>query len=128
MTKTPLVVLPALLLAGALAVPALTPASAQVSTDGATLFKQRCGSCHVIVAGQKGVLAPNLFKVVGRKAGTADFAYSPALKAANITWNKANLDSFLVAPGKLVPGTRMVMTIPDAGQRKAVVNYIATLK
>ena len=38
------------------------------------------------------------------------------------------LDKFLTAPGKLVPGTRMVIAVTDAGQRKALVAWLAKQK
>jgi cytochrome c len=102
------------------------PAFAQ---DGATVFKQQCQACHVSAKDARPVLAPNLFGVAGRKAGTTAFtAYSPALKASGLVWDKANLDRFLAAPGKLVPGTRMVIAVPDAARRAALVAYLQSLK
>lgn len=85
--------------------------------------------CHVSAKGARPTLAPNLFGVAGRKAASSDFAnYSPALKASGLVWSKASLDRFLAAPGKLVPGTRMVIAIPDAKRRAAVVAYLQGLK
>lgn len=91
---------------------------------GEQLFRQRCQSCHAAAAAPAGI-GPNLAGVVGRKAGSTGFAYSPALKASGLTWTKANLDTFLTAPGRLVPGTRMVVAIPDPAQRKAVIDFLA---
>jgi cytochrome c len=95
---------------------------------GETLFKARCMACHVVGAGQPGVIAPNLRGVVGRKAASTAFNYSPALKASGLTWNKAGLDSFLAAPMKKVPGTRMVIAVSDAKERANVIAWLATLK
>jgi cytochrome c len=113
-------------LAGLAALPLAVPVQAQAAADGATLFRQRCGVCHSVTPGQVSPLAPNLVGVVGRKAGSTAFAYSPALKSSNVTWTRANLDRFLTAPGRMVPGTRMVVALPDAAQRTAVLNYLAT--
>jgi glucose/arabinose dehydrogenase len=66
--------------------------------------------------------------VVGRKAGSAQFGYSKALRASGLTWDAATLDRFLASPPKLVPGTSMVVAIPDPTERKAVVDYLATLQ
>lgn len=97
--------------------------------DGATIFKQQCQMCHVNTKDARPVLAPNLYGVVGRKAAKSDFAtYSPALKSSGLVWNAANLDRFLTAPTKLVPGTRMVIAIPDAARRAAVLAYLKSLK
>lgn len=99
--------------------------SAQAGPDGAAIFRQRCASCHVAPPGGRNVLAPSLAGVVGRKAASTSFAtYSPALKASRLTWTRANLDKFLTAPSRMVPGTRMVMSIPDAAQRAAVLDYL----
>lgn len=116
---------PALFAALALIAPAA--AHAEDVTAGAAVFRQ-CTACHVAKPGATGVAAPNLYGVVGRKAGSTTFAYSPALKAAKLTWDKATLNTFLKAPSKLVPGTRMVIAISDDTQRANLVAYLATLK
>ena len=108
---------------GALAATALPAAGP--APDGATIFRQRCASCHAITPGARATLGPNLNGVVGRKAASTTFNYSPALKASNLTWTRPNLDRFLTAPGRMVPGTRMVIGITDAQQRAAVLNYLA---
>ena len=126
--RRPMPVRPLLALPFALAALALLPAAAPQSSVGASLFKQRCQSCHSVTAGAPSPLAPNLKGIVGRKAGATTFRYSPALKAANITWTKPNLDKFLAGPGKMVPGTRMVISVPDAKQRAELVNYLASIK
>lgn len=95
---------------------------------GAALVKARCQMCHVLNKGQKPTaLAPNLNGVIGRKAGSAsDFAlYSPALKASNIVWTPAKVDTFLAAPGKMVPGTKMVISVADPKDRANIVAFLA---
>lgn len=104
---------------------ATTPAAAQ---GGADLFKQRCQMCHVAKTGAKPTVGPNLAGVMGRKAGSTAYGYSPALKKSGIVWTKATLDRFLAGPGKAVPGTRMYMAVPDARQRAAIVAHLATVK
>ena len=67
--------------------------------------------------------------VAGRKAGTvAGYSYSTALKASNITWTPEALDNFLKAPGKAVPGTKMLVGAPGAEDRAAVIQYLASVK
>lgn len=101
---------------------------AAVAQDGATLFRQRCTMCHAAAAGQKAGLGPNLFGLVGRKAASTPFLYSPALKKSGLKWDKATLDKFLTAPSKLVPGTYMTISLPKPSDRAALVAYLATLK
>ncbi len=117
----PTAALAAVLIATASVAPAAGPAP-----DGALLFQQRCAACHTVVPGGRAVLAPNLAGLANRKAASTAFNYSPALKASNLTWTRTNLDRFLAAPGRMVPGTRMVIAITDPAQRAAVVNYIST--
>ena len=100
--------------------PAVAPAP-----DGGTLFRQRCQSCHSVTPGQASTLAPNLAGVVGRKAAATGFNYSPALKASKLTWNRANLDQYLTAPTRMVPGTRMVIPVADPQQRAAIIDFLA---
>lgn len=103
------------------------PAAAQAADPGETAYNIRCKACHTVApGGASGPVGPNLRGVVGRKAAGGNFKnYSPALKAAPITWNAASLDKFLTAPTKVVPGTRMVMAVSDANQRKAIIAWLA---
>jgi cytochrome c len=126
MTVRTLVSTAVLAMTVALAAPAMAAGNPQT---GATLVKQRCQMCHVLNKGQKPTLAPNLSGVVGRKAGSSDFAqYSPALKNANITWNAAKLDTFLTAPSKMVPGTKMVIALPNPADRADVIAFLVSDK
>jgi len=106
---------------GAVAAPPTAP-------DGAAIFKQRCAACHSVQSGKSGGVGPNLAGLVGRKAGSGSYNYSPAMKKAELTWNIASLDKFLAAPLKTVPGTRMVIALPDPAQRKAVIGYLGQQK
>lgn len=92
--------------------------------NGETLFRQRCQQCHSVIPGKTTTLGPSLIGVVGRKAASTPFSYSPALKASNLTWNRATLDRFLTAPSRTVPGTRMVISVSDNAQRAALITYL----
>lgn len=103
-----------------------TSAAAQVS--GQQVFEQKCTMCHALQPAP-GKMGPPLAGVAGRKAGTAPgFAYSNALKASNITWTPEQMDAFIKAPGKTVPGTKMLLGEADAAKRAAVIQYLSTLK
>jgi len=99
--------------------------AASAAPEGATLFRQRCAACHTDIAGQPAKVGPNLSGVVGRKAATTTFAYSPALKASGLVWDRANLDRYLAAPAKAVPGTKMVIAVSNKAERDAIVTYLA---
>ena len=114
---------------------ALAPFAAQAApaagdaARGATLFKQRCGVCHSLVVDTATRPGPTMKGVSGRKAGTVpNFKYSPAMVKSKQTWNKANLDKYLAAPAKAVPGTFMTVAVPNATDRTDIVAYLDTLK
>ena len=66
--------------------------------------------------------------VANRKAGTVPgFNYSPAMTSSSVTWTKANLDQYLVAPPKMFPGGFMVMMVPNAKDRADIVAYVSGL-
>ena len=88
-----------------------------------------CAICHSNEAG-KTKIGPSLFGVVGRPSGTeGGYSYSDAMKAYNHVWTPENLFTYLEAPQKVVPGTKMTFPgLPDPADRKNVIAYLATLK
>ena len=120
-------ILPSVVLAAVLGLAAGSPAAAQsAAPNGEQLFRQRCQACHSAASGKKSPLGPNLAGVVGRKAASSSYAaYSPALRKSGLTWTAANLDRFLSGPTKLVPGTKMVVSVTDKAQRAALIQYLA---
>ena len=110
--------------------PAASAATAPASTPAPEISGEQafamCTACHSRDAGAPQRMGPNLRRVVGRKAGSnPGFDYSPALKASNITWDAAQLDAYLAAPAKHVPGTRMVIAVPDPARRQALIEYLS---
>ncbi len=91
---------------------------------------QRCAICHRAEKDGGNGLGPNLFGVVGRKAGSVEnFAYSSAMKNSGITWTPDKLAAYIEHPASVVPGNRMAFAgIGNAEQRADVVAYLATLK
>ena len=100
------------------------PALAQDADAGSRLFRQRCQTCHAVTPGQRSPIGPSLAAVVNRPAGSAEYNYSPALKNSGLTWSADVLDSFLAAPTRLVPGTRMNVAVTDRKQRSDIVAYL----
>jgi cytochrome c len=114
-----------IILAAAIAACATAAAAAP---SGEAVFKQRCTVCHSIQPAP-GKMGPPLAGVAGRKAGTLPgYAYSAAMKSSKLVWTPEVLDTYLKAPGKSVPGTKMLIGTPDAEQRAALVQYLGTLK
>lgn len=125
--KTAFVIaLPPLLLVAIALIPAtLTAQTPAAAPDGAALYRQHCQSCHSMVSGEAARLGPNLAGVIGRKAAATNFAYSPALKKSGLTWTRANLDRYLAAPTRVVPGSRMFVSVPDSARRAAILDHLA---
>lgn len=98
------------------------------ATRGSEVFAQECSECHSVREG-KNKKGPSLFAVAGRQAASvADASYSDALKASGIRWTPEQLDTYLSAPKKLVPGGKMKYDgLADAAARADLLAYLATL-
>lgn len=91
-------------------------------SDGAALYQAKCASCHSIAASKIGPAHRGVF---GRKAAMVPgYNYSPALRAANITWDAKALDQWLQGPQKMVKGSKMYLVVPDPAQRAAIIAYL----
>ncbi len=98
------------------------------ATAGAVVFK-KCAMCHSVDPGKKVAMGPNLSGVIGRKAATTEFNYSPAMKASGIVWTADKLDAFLLKPAAVVKGSRMAFVgLPRAEDRANVIAYLTTRK
>jgi len=90
----------------------------------------RCQSCHTMNLGGANGIGPNLYGVLGGPLlHSAGFAYSDALqahKAQAPNWTYDEMDQFLTAPARYVPGTKMSFAgIRDTATR---VNLIAWMR
>lgn len=95
---------------------------------GKQAFATTCGACHSTEPGVNKV-GPSLVGIVGSKSGAVPgYNFSPALKAANITWDEKTLDKFLENPAADVHGTKMVISVPNAQNRQNIIAYLETLK
>lgn len=112
------------------AAPAAEPtAAATTAAGGKPVAFAQCAACHAVEPGKHGV-GPSLAGVYGTKSGElAGYAFSDAMKNANLTWDDATLDAYLTNPMKMVPGTKMTYAgLPDAAKRKEIIEYMKTLK
>ncbi len=120
----------ALLAALAVSFAAAGSAGAQDAAAGATVFQNFCSACHSVDKPARNKMGPSLLGVVGRKAGAvAGFNYSSAMKAYGKPWTAANLDVYLTAPSKAVPGTNMTFAgVKDAAKRASLIAYLKLQK
>lgn len=96
------------------------------ATRGAAVYASRCSACHSVDTNRVG---PMHAGVLGRKAGSvASYAYSPALQASTVVWDKQTLARWLQNPEALIPGQRMGFSLGDEAARADVIAYLATLK
>jgi len=58
--------------------------------------ESKCQACHSFEQGGKHKTGPNLFGIVGAKAGSTDFAkYSPSLKDGAWVWDEGKLTAWV---------------------------------
>ena len=105
---------------------AQTPGAAGGPPDGAALFRQQCGACHVIDPGSPGGRqGPHLRGVVGRKAGSIEgFQYSAALKGSDFAWDEEKLDAYLTNPQNVVKGGIMPYRQGKQDVRQRIIEYL----
>jgi len=101
------------------------------ATAGQAVFK-KCASCHNDVNGGANKVGPNLFGVVERPVASHEgFAYSAAMKTFSKDgaekWTFDNLNHFLIAPKKFVPGTAMGFAgLKNDTERANLIAYLRT--
>lgn len=89
----------------------------------------RCQACHTIASGGADGIGPNLWGVLGGPVmHRAGFAYSDAMaahKAEAPTWGYDEMDQFLTAPARYVPGTKMSFAgLRDTPTRINLIAYL----
>ena len=99
------------------------PGPGRCATRGA-VFNQ-CKICHSLEAG-KNLVGPSLHGVIGRKAGSVPgYAYSPAMKNADVTWNDNTLSKYLTDPKAFIAGDKMpFLGIKDPSQLGDLLAYL----
>ena len=105
--------------------PGAVSASAVTTGDpvrGKELFEKRCGGCHSLDSDKEG---PRLRNVYGRKAGSIPtFKYSDSLKTAQITWDGALLDRWLIDTQSVIPDNDMDFHVPKGDERADIIEYL----
>jgi hypothetical protein len=106
------------------------PAHGQDANAGHDVFQAQCALCHSAAPGDNGgAQGPSLIGVFGRDAASnGQFPYTQALRDSHLHWDKQTLDRFLADPARVVPGSAMVVAVPNATDRKNIIAYFAALK
>lgn len=106
--------------------------SAELSSDALkALAVKHCSQCHTLGQGEGPGNGPNLFGIIGKKAGSAQgFPYSPGFLAvmSGKTWDPELLDRWLTDTQTLAPGTGMVYFQDDRKIRKKLIQFFQLLR
>ena len=92
---------------------------------GEKVFK-KCSACHMIAAGGKNMIGPNLWSVLGRKTGAVSgYKYSKALAAYGKDWSFSEMNGFLIKPSAHIKGTKMAFAgLKKEKDRASVILYM----
>lgn len=90
---------------------------------------KKCIACHSFQQGGPNQIGPNLWGIVNRrKASHGGFNYSAAMKGQSGNWSIDDLNTYLLNPRGMVPGTAMAFPgIPRGSERADVVAYLNSL-
>ena len=104
------------------------PAAESPQAKRGRLLYLQCRACHEMRPTGAALVGPHLGGLLGRKvAGVEGFGYSSALRAQDFVWDRARLDAWLAAPGKMVPGNTMAFAgIAAEADRAALIAYLET--
>jgi cytochrome c len=98
---------------------------------GQSAYVRQCAICHTIDKGGENRVGPNLFGVIGRRAGAVpDFKYTNAFRTtATFEWTEGLLGPWIALPAVMVPGTAMGV-FPGVSDRDKddIVAYVAAQK
>lgn len=109
------------------------PPAQTIEERGMAEFRA-CAVCHARTdpadPSTPRLIGPSLFGIVGStSARLSDYAYSPAMRGANLVWDDATLDAFIADPRAVVAGSRMSYGgEPVPSKRAAIIAYLKTLK
>jgi len=95
--------------------------------------ESKCKTCHTFDKGGSNRMGPNLFGIVGRKAGSLDgYKYGNFLKNADFTWDEENLKAWMEDSGAVAKadGKRTKMPTQRVKGEKAdeIIVFLKTLK
>lgn len=110
-----------------LALSSLASAGSAEDDPGLMAFNGACRTCHTIREGDNR-LAPNLFGIIGRKAGAVDSygGYTSAMQNAGLVWDETNLEAFIANPEAVVQGNSMkpYAGLTSADARAHIVRFL----
>ena len=111
------------------AAPAMAQEAAGNAEAGQRVFNQ-CRACHTINRDGRNMVGPNLFGIVGRRAGSVDgFRYSRPMHEKheqNFVWTEDNLRAYIRNPKEVVPNG--AMSFPGLRNEQQLNDLLAYLR
>ena len=80
---------------------------ANADIDSGQKISKKCVACHGFDAGGANKVGPNLYNIVNKEQGKADYAYSKTLASLSGKWTYEELNKFLYKPKLFYKGTKM---------------------
>lgn len=85
---------------------------------------EMCAACHTLTF-RENRIGPPLVDVIGKRSGTEPgFAYSDAMRASGLVWDRDTLRRFLLDPQGTVPGTAMGISGLAPEDVNAIIEYL----
>ncbi|MBR0672038.1 c-type cytochrome [Neoroseomonas soli] len=121
-----------MVVAAASSLPVAAFAEAGDAAAGQRVFNQ-CRACHTINEGGRPGVGPNLWGIVGRRAGSVDgFRYSSNLRelaTGGLVWNEDRLRAYIQNPKAVVPtGSMSFPGLRNETQLNDLMAYLAAQK
>lgn len=113
---------------GAVAMARPSDALASFGQDRGAQVYRACVACHTLHPDEGPRAGPTLYRVIGRRIGSADgYDFSAALRGMDIIWSKDTIARlFEIGPNAYTPGTKMPeQIVGDPEDREALVEFIA---
>ena len=104
----------------------ITALLATANLESGLKIAKKCVACHGFDAGGPNKIGPNLYDIVNKDQGKADYAYSKVLAALNGKWTYEELNKFLYKPKLYSKGTKM--NYAGLSKTKDRANLIAWLR
>ena len=80
---------------------------ASADIESGKKISKKCVACHGFDAGGTNKVGPNLYNIVNKDQGKADYAYSKTLASLSGKWTYEELNKFLYKPKLYSKGTKM---------------------
>ena len=99
---------------------------ATANLESGQKISKKCVACHGFDAGGPNKVGPNLYNIVNKDQGKANYAYSKVLASLSGKWTYEELNKFLYKPKLYSKGTKM--NYAGLSKTKDRANLIAWLR